>query len=563
MEPRSKDAQAPESAQPVRGVPLTTAALLLLVAAVVGLTGALGVRWLLWRGQPAEASDNHRPAAIPLFQGWPRPELVLVLSGEQHGYLLPCGCSKPQVGGLERRYNFVQQLRKDRGWPVVALDLGDVAQQHGPQQLPNFQGGIKYIYAMKALREIGYAATSIGEYEAALPLDKALDGLLTHDVEQPRVLVCNLKDADNAFPNETAPWLIASPKEKGTDVRIGVVGVVGAVVAEHRIKDPRYSFESVPAALPKALAALQQQKPAPDLNVLLYQGTLDQAEKLARAIPDFRIILCLSDDGEHQYDEPAAQPQVVKHARGETWIIHLGHKGKYVGVVGIFPTGVVTRPFDLRYQLVSLGEEYLTPEDQEADHPILKLMEEYTQELKHDPGTGNYLAKYAALQWSHPMQSAFANAQYVGSAKCQKCHAAAFAVWAGSKHAHAYEELVKAKKPSSRQYDGECVVCHVVGLGYKTGFTSEKDTPHLLNVGCESCHGPASEHVKKPNDAKIRELLNPWKELEAKAGEDAASQTAARNRRHLLRDQACQKCHDQDNDVHWDFDKKWPLVEHH
>src|SRR5262249_45536092 len=121
MEPRLKDAQDPQSAQPAGpvagasglcagGVSLKTAALLLLVAAAVGLTGALAVRWLLWRGQPAEASDNHRPAAIPLFQGWPRPELVLVLSGEEHGYLLPCGCSRPQVGGLERRYNFVEQL---------------------------------------------------------------------------------------------------------------------------------------------------------------------------------------------------------------------------------------------------------------------------------------------------------------------------------------------------------------------------------------------------------------------------------------------------------------------
>jgi hypothetical protein len=357
--------------------------------------------------------------------------------------------------------------------------------------------------------------------------------------------------------------MIAAPREKGTDVKIGVVGAVGQVVAEERIKDQSYGFDPVPKALPRALQALQQQKPAPDLNVLLYQGTLPQAEKLAAVIPDFRVILCLSDDGEHQYDEPATRPQVVKHANGgETWVIHVGHKGKYVGVVGIFPTGIVTRPFDLRYQLVSMGEEYLTPEDQEANHPILKLMEEYTQELKHDAGNGTYLARYAALQWSHPMQSAFANAHYVGSDKCAECHTDAYAVWKKSRHAHAYDTLVKAKKPGLRQYDGECVVCHVVGLGYKTGFTSEKDTPHR-DVGCESCHGPGSEHIKKPGDAKIRELLNPWKELAQKPGDDAASQAAARNRRHLLRDQACQKCHDQDNDVHWDFDKKWPVIEHH
>src|SRR5207244_102972 len=61
------------------------------------------------------------------LKDWKNPELVLVLSGEMHGYLLPCGCSEPQYGGLERRYNFIQSLKK-RGWPVVAADLGDLPQ---------------------------------------------------------------------------------------------------------------------------------------------------------------------------------------------------------------------------------------------------------------------------------------------------------------------------------------------------------------------------------------------------------------------------------------------------
>ena len=31
--------------------------------------------------------------------------VALLLSGESHGYLQPCGCSEPQKGGLARRYN--------------------------------------------------------------------------------------------------------------------------------------------------------------------------------------------------------------------------------------------------------------------------------------------------------------------------------------------------------------------------------------------------------------------------------------------------------------------------
>ena len=56
---------------------------------------------------------------------------MVLLSGEQHGYLQPCGCSSPQYGGLERRYNLVHQLMKDRGWQFTALDVGDIAQERG------------------------------------------------------------------------------------------------------------------------------------------------------------------------------------------------------------------------------------------------------------------------------------------------------------------------------------------------------------------------------------------------------------------------------------------------
>src|SRR5262249_4930917 len=138
----------------------------------------------------------------------------------------------------------------------------------------------------------------------------------------------------------------------------------------------------------------------------------------------------------------------------------------------------------------------------------------------------------------------------------KKCHEHAYKVWSKTPHSHAYQTLVNAKRPGLRQYDGECIVCHVTGFGYKGGFTSEAKTAHLENVGCESCHGPAGEHLKDPLNEKWQALLNPWKEPENEKPE-------AKTRRLLLIDQACQKCHDADNDVHWNYHEKWPKVEHH
>src|SRR5262249_46730943 len=185
-------------------------------------------------------------------------------------------------------------------------------------------------------------------------------------------------------------------------------------------------------------------------------------------------------------------------------------------VVGAYRTGRADRPFELRYQLVSLGEEFITPPAEAARHPVLKRMEQYTRELMSQ----KYLAKYS--QSKHPNQLAFPGVvpSYVGTDKCKKCHESAYNVWLKSKHSHAYESLVKATRPALRQHDGECIVCHTVGFTYQTGYRNERDTPHLKNVGCESCHGPASEHVKNPKDARWYALLNPWRPKENEKPEE-------------------------------------------
>ena len=71
----------------------------------------------------------------------------------------------PQKGGLERRHNLIQILR-DRGWDVVSVDVGDVAQMEGPAGLPNVQGPLKYVKLMEGLKAMRYTAVGIGESEA-------------------------------------------------------------------------------------------------------------------------------------------------------------------------------------------------------------------------------------------------------------------------------------------------------------------------------------------------------------------------------------------------------------
>jgi hypothetical protein len=538
--PEAKDA----AAFPAQGVSLRSLVLLLAVAAFVTTAGVLGTRWWLTGGLLASGSEKETappdsaPApAVRLFQGWDKPEFVLLLSAQQHGYLLPCGCSSPQRGGLERRYNLIQSL-KQRGWSVVPLDLGDVAQQHGPQKLPNVQGLIKYRYSLEALKLMDYPAIGIGEYDAGLPLKEAIDNWALNE-PRPRMLAANLQNKENNFPDEVGDFV--TEPVKGTRFKLGVTGVVGPSVADLPLlaNDPQAQFDPVRKALPVVLQKMARDKP--DLRVLLYQGSTREARACAGAFQEFQVILCLCDD-----DEGSSQAEKV----GATMIVSVGHKGKNVGVVGVFP-GDKQHPFTLRYQQVLLGEEFKTPDDQRDAHPIVKLMERYTKELKDN----DYLHKYG--QSSHALQVAMAGVtpSYVGSDRCKKCHEFAYDRWKKSKHAHAYQTLVDVKQPGLRQYDGECVVCHVTGFGYKTGFVDDAATPKLKDVGCESCHGPASEHVRQPNNPQWHALLNPWKPKEKEKEEEKKQRT-------LLIDQACQKCHDPENDVHWIFDKRWPDVDH-
>jgi hypothetical protein len=502
----------------------------LLAAGTLACLSFSAMGFLMLRGAqaPENASDSQeqKPAATPstprLFHTWPenrQPDVVLLFSGQVHGYMQPCGCSEPQYGGLERRFNFMRDLTRGRGWPIVAVDLGDVAQRGSPQAL------LKYRYTMEAMKRMRYTAVGIGQNEMALPLLEAL-GEFALNNPSPRVIAANL--ADKIAGAVESYEIAGSPGIP----RIGVVAAVGPSVAQ-TVNDPMVKFDDVKKTLTELLP--QVQKKQCDLLVLLYQGTIKEAQRCAQAFPQFHVIQCLTAE-----EEPPAQPERV----GNTMIVEVGHKGRHLGLIGAYRGAQAGAPFELHYQLVQLGPEYKTRPGKEPENPILALLENYGKEVKNR----NYLAHYPKA--AHPIQQQFKDAKYVGSEKCKKCHEESYEVWKASPHSRAYATLQDAKRPSFRQYDGECVVCHVTGFEYVSGFTSEKETPHLIDNGCENCHGPGSLHVKNNYDQKLNALMNPYKTPPNEIPESPEQ----RRRLNRLGD-SCQKCHDIDNDVHWNLDK--------
>jgi len=80
---------------------------------------------------------------------------------------------------------------------------------------------------------------------------------------------------------------------------------------------------------------------------------------------------------------------------------------------------------------------------------------------------------------------------YVGTDVCATCHAAAKLVWDKTAHASAYKTL----SDQFKEFNLDCVSCHVTGYG-KNGGSTVTHVDKLTNVQCEACHGPGSKHAK-------------------------------------------------------------------
>jgi hypothetical protein len=110
-------------------------------------------------------------------------------------------------------------------------------------------------------------------------------------------------------------------------------------------------------------------------------------------------------------------------------------------------------------------------------------------------------------------------ADYIGAKKCKACHMKQFKAWKKTNMANSFENLkagvkVEEKKKAGiedKDYttDPDCLRCHTTGYGQPSGFKSLEETPNLINVQCEACHGPGADFraiMKKNKKFKLEEV---------------------------------------------------------
>jgi hypothetical protein len=184
------------------------------------------------------------------------------------------------------------------------------------------------------------------------------------------------------------------------------------------------------------------------------------------------------------------EPMLISDTNSRPLVIAAGRIGKYVGKIQIALQNPSGKP-QLSFSSVPVAEDL--PQYQ----PLVELYKDYQKMLKD----ADLLEKFPRFVLPD-------NLEYVGSKYCKLCHDYEYEKWmtstqvfipglakqadANSRHSNAWATLVDVNS----EYDPECVVCHVIGMQYQTGFVSPAKTPEMKEVGCENCHGPGSEHIR-------------------------------------------------------------------
>ena len=457
-------------------------------------------------GRPDPVAQNG-----PIFKDWPTPQLALVLTGEQLGYIEPCGCAglENQKGGLRRRATFLAQL-ETRGWPVVALDNGGLIHRFGRE------AEIKYRKTAEGLKLMDYKAVGFGTEDLKLPAGALLAAVADSDM----FVSANMKLFADDFDLPQTYRIV----EAG-GMKVGITAVLSDRL-QRQVTNGEVVFVPARKALAEIVPKLKKEKC--DNYVLLAYATLEDTAELVNAFPLFNVAVMA-----HGADEPPHEAKKIPNT--DTLLVEVGHKGMYAITLGFYSDEA--KP--VRYQRVPLDHRF-------ADAAAMdELMVGYQEELKE-------------LGWSGLglRPAPHEGGKLTGSKSCANCHKQEYGIWQKTPHAHATETLTRAKPP--RQFDPECISCHATGWNpqeffpYESGYESLKATPLLAGSGCENCHGPGAAHVAAENgkNAALQRKLR-----------DVLHRTSTGAAKEAQRD-SCMRCHDLDNSPQFDFDTYWDKVKH-
>lgn len=465
------------------------------------------------------------------------------------------------MGGLSRKATKIKQ-RSKTGYPHLLVDAGallfpesDMAGGLQQEQARITARGIAEIY-----ERLGYDAVGIAERDLAAGYE-FLQGL-TEQTEFPW-LSANLIRRTDGEPLFTPSALI----KKG-GLRIGLTGLTNPEKKGQPDIEKEVDILPWRKVLPDILADLREEA---DLIILFSNLAEGQNREISSRYPEIQIII---QSGQRTTN---LKPSLYDN----TLVFQTSDQGKYLGEMEITwsPPGkwnkskpansLVNKKSELdrlNWQLQNLLKKgnpeevyknrpamlkrirYLQERTEKLTREIAQLEEEEAREQKGAEWDNTFwsLSKDIAddrkiveiineikdqkTKLARKIKMTRDLPGYSGSANCQRCHEEIFKAWRKTPHARAWWTLKEKKE----NYNIKCLPCHVTGLSEEEGVRALSLPSILHNVGCESCHGPGSEHIQNPQEAG---------NINRSPG------------RHT-----CLDCHQQEHDDSFDFEKDRLLV---
>jgi len=418
---------------------------------------------------------------ITLVKNSSRP-LCILYTGEEMGSLEPCGCTDGMLGGLPRRHTVIESIKQSQDG-VLLLATGNVVSQAGRQD------EIKYQIAISAMKQMGYQAVNIGYRDLTLGVDYLK--YVQESFQAPLVCANLMKDGMPLFSQHKI-------------VKIGKisVGIIGVISKKYQYlidtQEPKLTLLEPQNAIKSVMKKI---KGKVELVVLLGSMEIEEAKGVLQKFPSIKIALLSSDKD---------KPSCVMDFATSCIIATSSKKSEYLNKIDFYFNRNKREISDFSYEFIPLSE----------DIPDSRLMTQLMDLYQQMIGSEDLVRKVK--------RESLEGRKFVGSKTCQSCHGNVYSIWERTSHSKAYETLIKKGK----QKDPECLSCHTVGFFYETGFVSEKETPNLIGVGCESCHGAGSEHIEK------HETMG------------------------KVEKSSCAKCHTKEKSPNFSFDKYYPKILH-
>ena len=375
---------------------------------------------------------------------------IVILTGDSMGYLAPCGCSSPMMGGILREGSVIRSLSIPGHTTLLAN--GGLVESAGRQD------ELKAETLAESLADLGVAAINIGVADARLGPGSMLQ---LSQLSGEKLISLSI---DHPHDQALGATVVSGPFLVG-----GVVDP--ASLAAAFLGDARVPLD---AAVKELVDAAAEARLRP---ILMLQGSRETAVRLAKSFPALALI---------EYSS-TGQPPSSMETIGTSVLATVGDHGKYL-VKLEYRDGHFSG-----YKNIPLGPEY-------RDDPVIsRFYKTYLGRVKSE----KLLDKVPRGK----------TAAYSGSWACMPCHGQDAHVWKASAHRFAMLTLAKMghdfdpdcvschvtglasvtgfrSESATPQLSGVgCESCHGPGLAHARAPKTVR-LARLTERACIGCHNP-------------------------------------------------------------------------